>query len=1137
MPQDKGKIESAEIRFRSDSEGDLLLVLDRQFNLRFAFGSLPHLLEKNLKEINHETLQLILPASIRSAILNDLTEQEEYFTSVEIPDEMGHQQIVKLTVHLEDHLFICRFHHDTNHAQLHKPISGQQSEIFLHLVRNLDDAICISDDEGAILFANALFRKHFFGTDEKVGMSFQDALKRLNPENGSATVLLPKSGKKVGVKLFSYDKKEVLDFEYYCLPNVEENHRSYSVHVFSEMLIVPPQLEQFSENEMKYRRLIDSSDDIYFVSEVDNNGVLILKEVSERIKILAGYDPLEIIGQPTISFYGNSTDQELIRKELLEKGVIHEKDLLMLHRDGHYIWTSYSARAYMENGRMVIRGIMKDISKRKNAEIMLRERESFYRALIENSLEIVAIIESTGVIKFISTATKAIMDYHPVELIGKNVFEFFHPEERQQAIDSFTRRAIEGGIGRRLDWRVRTKSNEYRWLSVMINNLMENESVSGMVVNAIDVTDRFKAETQLHLSNARLEKLNLVNQLLLVSNSINDILDGVVQTLMEDVVKCDFGQIVIGKNSPLDNKHIPVYSAGYTIERVVMEIPTNFEDHELTHGKYTYIEDVFAKEILTENELYFHEKGIRSYVCFPLEVHGQIVAALRWGSKKPSFFSKDVLEFIDVVIVQVLLGINDIMLKEELLNSRMEQNAIIAANPDLVIRLNNKGIFLDVYGKHFKQLFKDHNNIISKSVEEVFPFYAAMMIQQNIKKSLHENQIVEGYFEMFYEGYVHFFEARISPLKTDQAILVIREVTEKMNAERSLKTRTIALEESPDGIFIVEKSSNTIVYVNHSFKEIIGNSIPDLVGMKFFGEQVTEMFAPWMSVLLDENEQESALMAMREGKKYLKEIQFKNEDSFRYLMFTLYSVDEGEEKISYVGLVRDISALKILEKKLLASVVEAQEEEQKRIAADLHDGLGQTLTAVNLHFNALINTHEDIQHTELAETTSKLIHRAIQDTRQISHSFMPSSLEKFGLVQTMNNLVDSYNRLETGIKIRFVSFLEDDVFINPSIEIALYRIFQELLNNSVKHSKATEFRVILRMEDEKIVLQCEDNGIGYNPKEVSSGIGLNNIKVRVRFCNGSILTESGKGKGTINVVRVPTTLNPNTSNYEKGSLS
>jgi signal transduction histidine kinase len=201
------------------------------------------------------------------------------------------------------------------------------------------------------------------------------------------------------------------------------------------------------------------------------------------------------------------------------------------------------------------------------------------------------------------------------------------------------------------------------------------------------------------------------------------------------------------------------------------------------------------------------------------------------------------------------------------------------------------------------------------------------------------------------------------------------------------------------------------------------------------------------------------------------------------------------------------------EKKLLAakSLVEGQEEERKRIAREIHDGLGVLLSTTKMQFSTIIETSPEIR--PIIEKASKLLEQASNDARKISHNMMPGLLTKLGLYEAVEDLLDKISDTES-LKVH-VDIPEDLKRLQENNEIMIYRIIQELVNNTMKHAEAKNIRLCMQLKDNHLDIGYSDDGKGfiYEEKIDSKSIGLTSIRSRINFLNGKMQVKSEPGKG------------------------
>ncbi len=213
---------------------------------------------------------------------------------------------------------------------------------------------------------------------------------------------------------------------------------------------------------------------------------------------------------------------------------------------------------------------------------------------------------------------------------------------------------------------------------------------------------------------------------------------------------------------------------------------------------------------------------------------------------------------------------------------------------------------------------------------------------------------------------------------------------------------------------------------------------------------------------------------------------------------------------------------------LSSARIQAQEEERRRIATELHDGLGQILTAIKFNFEILEDTLP-LKDDELRrfQNAKKLLEHAMREARDISYNLRPSILDDFGLVSALNYLAEHMSK-EFHREVVFRSHGIDGR-LEPEMETALYRIAQEALSNAIKHGQASHVDIQLFGIEKNVRMIVEDDGVGFSPVTASgrgsgySGIGLVSMRERANSVLGNFDIESNPGKGTTVIVEVPLT--------------
>jgi signal transduction histidine kinase len=203
------------------------------------------------------------------------------------------------------------------------------------------------------------------------------------------------------------------------------------------------------------------------------------------------------------------------------------------------------------------------------------------------------------------------------------------------------------------------------------------------------------------------------------------------------------------------------------------------------------------------------------------------------------------------------------------------------------------------------------------------------------------------------------------------------------------------------------------------------------------------------------------------------------------------------------------------QKDLLSAVIIAQEEERKRIAQDLHDDISSKLNIVSLNSHML--SAPNLTSSETDEITNNIIDlttKALENSRRIAHDLLPPVLEKFGLNAGIAELASEFNSSQS-VKVNYQSQLNFDA-VDGYKHLHIFRVLQELMNNSLRHGKASEISITFDVINGVNMCSYADNGIGFDisSEKNQKGLGMKNIEGRINFITGTMKITSNINKGT-----------------------
>lgn len=356
--------------------------------------------------------------------------------------------------------------------------------------------------------------------------------------------------------------------------------------------------------------------------------------------------------------------------------------------------------------------------------------------------------------------------------------------------------------------------------------------------------------------------------------------------------------------------------------------------------------------------------------------------------------------------------------------------------------------------------------------------------------------------------------------------LALFDVTEQHQAQHALtisekRFRTL-FEHSQDGMLLLR--DNRFVDCNHSALRLLG-----LTDKQALLGQHASAFSP--------NVQPNGLRSHSLADQYWEQAmqqghcQFEwcrqrvgDDDFWEEILYTVIPEEDGARIVHAAW--RDITDRKRVEaeratqqQRLADAVLSAQEAEKRRIAESLHNGLAQFLYAAKLHLDYIRLPASDQASQEAKNKLTQLLSSAIAQARTLSHQLVPTTLEDFGLEAALKDIC----RICSGPQLQISCHVQALPAVVPrSLQVAVFRMAQELANNIVKHAEASEAQLRLYEQHGHLLLQAQDNGRGFDGQQKSAdGLGLNAMRDRVRLLNGTIDIRSTARRGTIIDISLP----------------
>lgn len=487
----------------------------------------------------------------------------------------------------------------------------------------------------------------------------------------------------------------------------------------------------------------------------------------------------------------------------------------------------------------------------------------------------------------------------------------------------------------------------------------------------------------------------------------------------------------------------------------------------------------------------------------PIYIENELVGMLYVGDKEKDF-------------VKLKSILNDLRIGNSGAVQVMEEGGnLLLPNPDSICKVHS---FIDqVVGKN-KGIFEYESpndgspQLLAFEYFPPFKMYilANLPMKEELRPAMNNilyNSVATGVLvTILFSLYVLFITTgRLQRLLTSLQTSNIKLKSTRQELERTEENFKALFDNSSDEIFVLDEQGN-VLEVNKVACDQLGYSRVEFLGMNMvdiktdlYPESIIDRFD---DTLKNQTSTFDSEHISRDGQLMPVEIKAR-----------LITYD-GKKVI--LAIARDISQRQELERKVLSVVIQTEERERERFSKDMHDGLGPLLSSVKLYVNELEDEEmPQEQKEEYINYINELIDEAVSSTRAISNNLMPRVIHDYGLVKALDSFIMKINRVGK-LEIEMVTQGFETV-LDKNVQLILFRVISELINNTLKHAKASKVDIIMKRNHEKIEVLFADNGIGFDAEYVmqnkKTGIGLKSIISRIRSINGHYRFDSEPGKG------------------------
>jgi two-component system sensor histidine kinase UhpB len=399
----------------------------------------------------------------------------------------------------------------------------------------------------------------------------------------------------------------------------------------------------------------------------------------------------------------------------------------------------------------------------------------------------------------------------------------------------------------------------------------------------------------------------------------------------------------------------------------------------------------------------------------------------------------------------------------------------------------------------------------------------SILISEKLKNKEFVQAIITNYTKA---GVLYYNQIEINPIfdasgKHTNFISIQRDITTEIKAKREIEQLNERYE------LVVNKVTNDIIWELEFSSDSTKKAIDILSASgRQFNDKENKFI--WTIEQIHDEDRDKLLKKIDdclEQKNYIWEHEYRylnSDGTVRIILDRGYIVYNQEPQHNrMIGAIADVTEKRKLEEalveqklqqqKLIAQIaIQSQEKEKNNVATELHENINQILAVAKMQLDS---SAHDITNNDLSIKKSyENIEKALQEIRKLSHSLATPSLEEYNLIEAINDLINDAAS-ESNVKLKFKNNLKKGIKIPDEINVNIYRLAQEQLNNVFQHAKASTVKIQISSDEKGIYLLIEDDGIGFSMDETKFGLGLKNIEGRVKLYSGKLTVKTEAGKG------------------------